>query len=143
MMKVKKNFERNLGWVLFGFGFLFLIYIFGNLIVTQHLIGKPKLDYNFAFDNIECCMDYDTLSSILGEGEGWIWDPDELRVIKSSYKKSKINDLNPVGNQTIGYFFSNGEYRIFIQGKEITQAYLEFNVWGGSDILKKLEGCVC
>jgi hypothetical protein len=146
MKGFEKHFENNWKRYVVGLGILLLIILFSYITITQHLIGQTKIDYNLAFDNINCCMSYDTLSSILGEGQAWIWDPDESRVTKSAYSKSKINTLNPVGNQTIQYEFSNGEYVITTEGTKLTKAILQFNIPGRdgiTDVLKQINGCVC
>jgi hypothetical protein len=143
MNRFEKHISSNWKIYVVGFAILFLIYIYAYGAATEHWIGKPNIDYNLSFDRIKCCMGYNELVPILGEGEGSIWDSDKLIIIKSDYRKDKINALNPVGNQTVLYYFSNGMYRIYAEGKEITRAYMELNIEGGSDILKEISGCVC
>jgi hypothetical protein len=139
---LKKRVESNWKIYFVLFGIFFLACIYGYMITHGHLIGKPEIDYNIAFDNIKCCMTYDDLISILGEGEGSIYDYDKFRVVESDYRKEKIDAMFPADNQTVWYGFTNGAYRIATEGKKLVNAQLYFNA-EQSDILKEINDCVC
>ena len=88
--------------------------------------GSPKIEsnYNIAFDKIECCMTYNRLSSILGEGKAISWD---------------VAFVGDSGGIPSAYRFDSEGYKIITQGMKLYEATL----FKDNNILKQINNCAC
>lgn len=114
---------------------LAIIFICVYIQITRAPINP--FNYNIAFDEIKCCMTYDELIPILGEGKVSSWEvkeEDKSKIIPPYYQFHKRFPSS--------YEFTNGVYTIFTVGEKLTYASIG-DYWSPGEPFKKLNNCTC